>query len=100
MQLIPIFSDLGVANYADDNTPHSTSINLNKVLHDLEIMSDTFFKWFTNNLLKANSENSHLLTKSAQEIQIGISGTVISNSKCEKLLGIHIDNQLTFEPYV
>ena len=24
----------------------------------------------------------------------------VSNSKCEKLLGIHIDNKLTFEPYV
>ena len=24
----------------------------------------------------------------------------ISNSKCEKLLGIHIDNKLTFEPHV
>ena len=24
----------------------------------------------------------------------------ISNSKYEKLLGIHIDNKLTFEPYV
>ena len=24
----------------------------------------------------------------------------VSNSKCEKLLGIHIDNKLTFEPHV
>ena len=27
-------------------------------------------------------------------------GMAISNSKYEKLLGIHIDNKLTFEPYV
>ena len=30
------FPDVDIANYADDNTPHSSNINLNKVLHDLE----------------------------------------------------------------
>ena len=68
--------------------------NLNKVLHDLEKISETLFKWFTDNLLMANPEKSHLLTNSAQEIQINIGEIAISNSKCEKLLGIHIDNKL------
>ena len=63
-------------------------------------MSDTLFKWFTDNLLKANPEKSHLLTNSAQEIQMNIGGMAISNSKYEKRLGIHIDNKLTFEPHV
>ena len=98
--LLQFFPDLDITNYADDNTPHSTNINLNKVLHDLEKMSDTLFKWFTDNLLKANPEKSHLLTNSAQEIQMNIGGMGVSNSKCEKLLGIHIDNKLTFEPHV
>ena len=73
---------------------------MNKLLHDLENISDTLFKWFTDNLLKANPEKSHLLTNSAQEIQINIGEIAISNSKCEKLLGIHIDNKLTFESHV
>ena len=60
-------------------------LNLNKILHDLEQMSDTLFKWFTDNL-KVNPEKSHLLINSLQEIQINISGMVISISKCEKLL--------------
>ena len=34
--------------------------NLNKVLHDLEKISNTSFKWFTDNLLKANPEKFHL----------------------------------------
>ena len=100
MRLIPIVPDLDITNYADDNTPHSTNINLNKVLHDLEKNSNTLFKWFTNNLLKADPEKSDLLTNSAQEIQINIGGMAISNSKSAKLLGIHIDNKLTFEPHV
>ena len=36
--------DLDIANYADDNIPHSSNINLNKVLYDLEKISDTLFK--------------------------------------------------------
>ena len=64
------FPDLDITKYADDKTPHSTNINLNKVLHDLGKMPDTLFKWFTDNLLKPNPEKSHLLTNFAQEIQI------------------------------
>ena len=94
------FPDVDIANYADDNTSYSSNINLNKVLHDLEKISNTLFKWFTDNLLKANPEKSHLLTNSTQEIQINIGEIAISNSKCEKLLGIHFDNKLTFEPHV
>ena len=63
-------------------------------------MSDTLFKWFTDNLLKANPEKPHLLTNSAQEIQINIGAMAISNSKCKKLLAIHINKKLTNEPYV
>ena len=80
--LFQFFPDVDIANYADDSTPHSSNINLNKVLHDLEKISNTLFKWFTDNLLKANPEKSHLLTNSTQEIQINIGEIAISNSKC------------------
>ena len=50
--------------------------------------------------MKVNPEKSHLLTNSAQETQVYIDGRVISNSKCEKLLGIHIDNKFTSKPHV
>ena len=51
-------------------------------------------------VLKANPEKSHFLKNSAQEIQINIGVMAISNSKCEKLLGIHIYKKLTSEPHV
>ena len=34
--LFQFFPDVDIANYADDNTPHSSNKNLNKVLHDLK----------------------------------------------------------------
>ena len=97
--LFQFFPDVDIAHYTDENTPHSSNINLNKVLHDLEKISNTLLKWFTANLLKANPEKSHLLTNSTQEIQINIGEIAIFNIKCE-LLGIHCDNKLTFEPCV
>ena len=42
--LFQFFPDIDIANYADDNTPHSSSISLNKVLHDLKKISNTLFK--------------------------------------------------------
>ena len=52
-----------MSNYADHNTLLSTNTNLNKILHDLEKMLNTLFRWFTNNLQTANPEKSHLLYK-------------------------------------
>ena len=42
--LFQFFPDADIINYADDNTPHSSNINFNKVLHDLEKISNTLFK--------------------------------------------------------
>ena len=41
--LFQFFPDIDIANYAGGNTPHSSSINLNKVLQDLEKISNTLF---------------------------------------------------------
>ena len=73
--------DIGIANYADDNTPHATNKHLETVLKDLEQGSDTLLKWFTDNLLKANPEKYHLLVS-------------------EKPLGIIIGSKLLFDGHV
>ena len=98
--LFQLSLDLDITNYADDSTPHSTNITLSKVLHDLEKLTNTLFKKFTDTLLKVNPEKSHLFRSSGQESKIRIGEMVIPNSQCEKLLGIHIDNKLTFGPHV
>ena len=59
---LQVFSDLNIANYADDNTSHATNIDLNKVLQELEKESNTILKWFAENCLKKLSEKAHLLT--------------------------------------
>ena len=53
-------SNIGIANYADDNALHATNKHLETVLKDLEKGADTLLKWFTDNLLKANPGKYHL----------------------------------------
>ena len=65
--------DLDITNYADDNTPHLTNKNLNKILHDPEKEPNILFKWFTENLSETNPEKKHLLTNSTKEIRMEIS---------------------------
>ena len=62
MQLVPILPDQDIVNCVNGNTPHSTNININKVLHDLEKELNTLFKWFTKNLRK-----SHIFLRTQQE---------------------------------
>ena len=93
-------SDIGIANYADDNTPHSTDKHLETVLKDLEQGSDTLLKWFTDNLLKANPEEYHLLVSTNEKRHLNVGEVEISNCKCEKFLGIKIDSKIMFDSHV
>ena len=48
----------------------------------------------------ANPDKCHLLTRTSEEMSVKIENEIIKNSLQEKLLGIVIDNRLTFEPRV
>ena len=93
-------TDIGIANYADDNTSHATNKHLQTVLKDLEQGSDTLLKWFTDNLLKANPEKYHLLVSTNEKRYLNVEEIEIGNSKCEKLLGLKIHSKLMFDSHV
>ena len=68
-----------------------------------EKASDTLFKWFSNNYINymvTNADKCHLLTSTSEEVSVKIENVIFKNSLQEKLLGIVIDNTLTFEPYM
>ena len=56
-------NDIDVANYADDNTPYVTANDLDGVIVSFENASDSFFKWFSDNLFEYNIDKCHLLVK-------------------------------------
>ena len=39
-------TDCDIASYADDNTPYSSSISLDKVINKSEASTNNLFKWF------------------------------------------------------
>ena len=47
-----------------------------------------------------NAGKCHLLTSTSEEVSVKIENEIIKNSLQEKLLGIVVDNRLTFEPHV
>ena len=50
-----------IVNNADDTTPYTGRNNTQDVITSLENCALVLFKWFENNLMKANSDKSHLL---------------------------------------
>ena len=59
--LFYFLDDLDIASYADNTTLYTVKENKESVINGLETSSQKLFKWFKNNFIKANSNNSHLL---------------------------------------
>ena len=90
-----------IANYADDSTPSSANNNIADVLSNLKLQSNILNNWFKDNYMKANTGKYHLLLSATEETNtLNIEEVCIKSSKCEKLLGVNIDNNLTFETHV
>ena len=92
--------DVDIANFTDDNTPFTSANNIDDLINSLEKASSSLFKWFKNNLFKGNPDKRHLLVSTNEKAKINIGEFSIENSDCEKLLGVKIDNKLTFDCHV
>ena len=89
------------ANYADDNSPYVCSTDIDSVISELEYDSDILLDWVSNNGLKANPNKFHLILNDHDDKHfIKIENRKIYNSTSEKLLGIKIDNKLSFNEHV
>ena len=90
-----------VANYADDNSAYACKEDIHSVIKQLEKDSRTLLEWVTNNVLKANPDKFHLLLNSVDNnLSIIVDQHEIANSCNEKLLGVTIDNKLSFDEHV
>ena len=98
--LFLVLKDVDIANFADDNTPFTSTNNIDDLIDSLEKASSSFFKWFKGNLFKGSPDNCHLLVSTTEKTKINIGEFLIGNSDCEKLLGVKIDNKLTFDCHV
>ena len=96
--LLFVVGSIGIATYADDTTPYVCLEDIDLIIEKLEVNANEIFQWF--NTMKANADKCHLLIKTNEERDLSIGGEKIQNSKSEKLLGVTIDNKLSFTEHV
>lgn len=58
------------------------------------------FNWFINNKMKGNKDKYRVFLCTNEILQVKIVAALRNNSKCEKLLGVKIDNKLMFDEYI
>ena len=69
-------------------------------MKSFQVKTNDNFQWFDENAMKANADKCHLLITTNEERNISIEGEKIQNSKSKKLLGVTIDNKLSFTEHV
>ena len=95
-----VMNDIDSASYADDNTPYVSSDSIEDVIRILENDSIKLFKWFSDNMMKANKDKCHLIVSSNEHVSMKLDNIEIENSNCERLLGIKIDSKLDFKKHL
>ena len=98
--LFLFMSKSNVANYADDKTLYACEKKLYDVKIRFESESLILFEWFHDNYLKANSGKSHVMLTTDNKLKINVKESPISNEKIVKLLGVTVDNKLSFESHL
>ena len=94
-------SETNICSYADDNSPYACKANTDDVITQLQEDSNKLLQWFSHNSLKANPDKFHLILNNSDEnLSINVGQYVVQNSQNEKLLGVTIDNKLTFNDHV
>ena len=90
-----------VANYAADNSPFTIAPSIPSVINNLEADSKNILCWLKYNGLKANPDKFHLLlSESDQNLSVKVDKFDLSNTPSQKLLGVTIDNKMTFKQHV
>ena len=95
-------SSSNLSNYADDNTLYTSGYNLKEVkevlLNDLNKVTE----WFFENYMVLNAGKCHFmcLGKNTENETFTFKDTIMNNSKEEKILGVIIDNRLTFSSHI
>ena len=83
----------------DDTTPYECAPYYDKLKGNLELTICKILNWFKYNNFKANATKCHFFLSPYQSATINIDGSIIKNSNSEKLLGVAIDSNFTFEEH-
>ena len=78
------------------------NFRLDSLIEHIENDASILITWFRDNYLKMNEDKCHLLITNQEEKRVSaiIDKETIENSKSVRLLGITIDNKLSFDTHV
>ena len=88
-----------ICNFVDDNSFYSDGMKLSSILENLKHDTKIILKWFRINSLKANPGKFQFMIlgkKQCNKVKLKINSIVINESDTVELLGITVDNVLTF----
>ena len=92
-----------VCNYANDTTIYTCDKNLRDITHRLEHDRSVALEWFADNFMKLNADKCHLLVLGQctnEPVTVRIGNSEVVNCPQEKLLGVQIDNKISFDNHV
>ena len=92
-----------ICNFADDNTLYVCDNTIEKVMEKLKIDLLNLNKWFSDNSLVANPSKFQLMflgTKDYNNLSLDIDNSTVSATVEVELLGITIDNKLSFSSHI
>ena len=100
--------DVHIYNYADDNTIMYSGYNLEDIKLKLVNNINRLILWFNNNYMKVNTSKFQYMVLGCNRSKndavsgdtINIDGNVIKSEPCVKLLGVYLDNELSFNDHV
>lgn len=95
-----VIPEVDFSSYADDNTPYVCKSNIGEVISSLENVATQLLDWFKDNEMKANPSKFHLLLSTNSKFEAIINDSFLQNSSYEKLLGVNIDNELSFNSHL
>ena len=93
--------------YADDSTVHKSGSNVNEIQHTLQINLEIIDNWCNiNNMALHPSKTKCMLIgsknklKKAEKLKLIVNNTEIENVNSHKVLGICINNDLTWDTHI
>ena len=94
--------DVEIAGYADDNTPYTQGLDSESVISSLQLSTSKLMHWFKANYMKLNADKCHMLLSEncSHKSVVKVDNEEIVATQCEKLLGVNIDDKLTFEKHI
>ena len=88
-------------NYADDNSVLVKGKTLNEVVTLIQNSAKNIIQWCTINRMEANPNKFQIMISGSSDMDITVNENVtITSERSVKLLGINLDNNLTYNEHV